>query len=167
MDYHSNPFRHRKSTRLHHYDYATAGAYFVTICTQNRHCLLADADQCTASLEIDRMLRHWYFELEKKYPDMGCDAFIAMPNHVHLIVFLFDEPPFSNLPAIIQWFKTMTTNEYITGVKRLGWKPFDKRLWQRNYYERVIRDERELFRIQEYIATNPENWHRDPANPTL
>jgi hypothetical protein len=70
------------------------------------------------------------------------------------------------LHRIIQWVKTMTTNSYIHGVKYQGWQPFSKRLWQRNYYERIIRDEEELNRIRKYITTNPANWEADQDNPS-
>jgi REP element-mobilizing transposase RayT len=60
----------------------------------------------------------------------------------------------SPLHRVVQWFKTMTTNEYIRGVKTLGWKPFNKRLWQRNYYEHIIRSEEECSKIAEYIMNN-------------
>jgi putative transposase len=59
----------------------------------------------------------------------------------------------------------MTTNEYMRGVKQLGWPPFRRRLWQRNYYEHVIRNEDALHRIRQYIANNPAAWMRDRENP--
>jgi hypothetical protein len=59
----------------------------------------------------------------------------------------------------------MTTNAYIRGVKTLGWEPFSMRLWQRNYYEHIVRDEEDLERIRTYIADNPRNWPDDPENP--
>ena len=59
----------------------------------------------------------------------------------------------------------MTTNEYVRGIKMLGWMPFTGRLWQRNYYEHVIRDEKSLNRIREYILTNPARWDSDRENP--
>ena len=59
----------------------------------------------------------------------------------------------------------MTTNEYIRGVKKYGWPRFAGRLWQRNYYEHVIRNETEMTRIREYILTNPARWATDPENP--
>jgi hypothetical protein len=65
-------------------------------------------------------------------------------------------------PAIVQWFKTMTTNEYLRGVKTSGWAPFQGQLWQRNYYEHVIRDEESLNRIRQYILSNPAQWDFDP-----
>jgi putative transposase len=70
------------------------------------------------------------------------------------------------LPTVVQWFKTMTTNEYIRGVKELGWAPFSGKLWQRNYYEHIVRHERELNAIRQYIANNPLKWALDRDNPT-
>ncbi len=67
----------------------------------------------------------------------------------------------SPLHRMIQWFKTMTTNEYIRGVKNKNWKRFDKKLWQRNYYEHIIRDEKSYYQISEYIQTNPLKWQDD------
>jgi REP element-mobilizing transposase RayT len=69
------------------------------------------------------------------------------------------------LPQIVQWWKTMTTNAYIHGVRDAGWVPFDGRLWQRNYWERVVRSERELDLARRYIADNPLRWHLDRMNP--
>jgi hypothetical protein len=69
-----------------------------------------------------------------------------------------DGPPLSR---IVQWFKTMTTNEYIRGVKSLGWKRFDGKLWQRNYYEHIIRDEKSYHAITNYIKNNPSTWIDD------
>ncbi len=69
------------------------------------------------------------------------------------------------LGDVVGWFKTMTTNEYIRGVKQLGWLPFQGKLWQRNYYEHIIRNEAEFHQIRKYIATNPARWAADPENP--
>lgn len=71
----------------------------------------------------------------------------------------------ASIPTIIQWFKTMTTNQYLRGVKSLGWAPFQGQLWQRNYYEHVIRDEASLDRIREYVLNNPAQWAIDRENP--
>ena len=67
----------------------------------------------------------------------------------------------SPLRAVVQWFKTMTTNEYIRGVKTLGWQRFDKKLWQRNYWEHIIRNEQSYQRIANYILNNPAKWQND------
>jgi REP element-mobilizing transposase RayT len=66
---------------------------------------------------------------------------------------------------IVQRFKNMTTTRYIAGVRQSGWPPFRRRLWHRNYYEHVIRDEPSLDQIREYIVNNPAGWHSDPENP--
>jgi putative transposase len=72
-----------------------------------------------------------------------------------------------HLARIIQWFKTMTTNDYIRGVKTDDWPPFRKRFWQRDYYEHIVRNDAALDRIRVYIANNPFNWERDPENPEV
>jgi len=71
----------------------------------------------------------------------------------------------SPLHKIIQWFKTMSTNEYIRNVKNAGWPPFDKKFWQRNFYEHIIRNEKELESIYDYIQNNPNRWEFDRENP--
>jgi len=75
------------------------------------------------------------------------------------------QPTGAPLPTIVQWFKTMTTNEYIRGVKELGWEPFPGKLWQRNYYEHIVRNERALNALREYIRNNPLKWALDMDNP--
>jgi REP element-mobilizing transposase RayT len=67
----------------------------------------------------------------------------------------------SPLHRVIQWFKTMVTNEYIKNVKRQGWEPFENKIWQRNYYEHIIRNEHAFNKISDYIRNNPANWHED------
>jgi len=69
------------------------------------------------------------------------------------------------LGNIIDWFKTMTTNEYIRNVRQINWQPFNRKVWQRNYYEHIIRDDVELNRIREYIINNPAKWAEDDDNP--
>lgn len=69
-----------------------------------------------------------------------------------------------SLSQMIQWFKTMTTNEYIRGVKQLNWKPFIGKVWQRNYYEHIIRNEKELQQKTDYILVNPSRWDEDDEN---
>jgi REP element-mobilizing transposase RayT len=71
------------------------------------------------------------------------------------------------LPRIIQWFKTMTTNEYIRGVEQLGWAPFHGQRWQRSYFDHVIRTEASLNRIRQYILENPGRWEFDRENHAM
>lgn len=182
-----DPQKHkRKSIRLKGYDYSAAGYYFVTICVQNRLCLLENT-------AVSPMIEKWWDKLPEKFPQLELDAFVIMPNHIHGIIILRDmndndetigggEPhggqPHGVAPTsgvapmegvvlgdMVGWFKTMTTNEYIRHVKQNQWQPFPKRLWQRNYYEHIIRNERALESIREYIHNNPANWLEDQLHP--
>ena len=173
---------HRHSMRLRGYDYAQAGAYFVTIVTRDRVCLFGEMVNGEMRLnDGGRMIEQWWFELNRKFSTVETDEFVVMPNHFHGIVVIAGVTvgadlrvgPYSEgahagapLPTIIQWFKTMTTNEYIRGVKTQGWPPFHGRLWQRDYYEHIVRCENELTRIREYIANNPLQWEMDRENPS-
>ena len=88
-----------------------------------------------------------------------------MSNHLHGIVVLQHggqaDPTGTSVPEAMHWFKTMTTNTYIRGVKQDGWPRFDGQLWQRSYYDRIIRDETALNEIRQYIVTNPARWADD------
>ncbi|MCW9707960.1 transposase [Fodinibius salsisoli] len=75
------------------------------------------------------------------------------------------EPRQASIPKIVQWFKTMTTNKYIKGVKNGQYPPFDRKLWQRNYHDHIIRDEESLERIRYYITHYPTQWQKDNNNP--
>ncbi len=120
------------------------------------------------------MIRRWWQELERKFPSVKIgEYYVVMPNHLHGIVFISEQsrsisegghagPP---LQKIVQWFKTMSTNEYVHGVKEHGWKPFRGYLWQRSFYEHVIRNDEALNRIREYIKHNPQRWDLDRENP--
>jgi len=175
--------KNRRTIRLRGYDYSKAGAYFITICTQNRECFFGDIVNGEMRLnDAGEMVEKWYRELENKFPDIRCDQYIVMPNHFHGVivnvgadlrvcpgnapdVYKTGEHIGSPLRAVVQWFKTMTTNEYIRGVKQYGWSRFNGRLWQRNYYEHIVRDENELNRIREYIVNNPTQWPSDRLYP--
>jgi len=104
------------------------------------------------------MVDRWWLELPRKFAAVVLDAHVVMPDHFHGIVLLHHtqaaaRPPVS-LVDVIDWFKTMTTNEYFRRVKSDGWQPVDRRLWQRSFYDHVIRDEGELLQIRAYIESN-------------
>jgi REP element-mobilizing transposase RayT len=196
---------HRRSIRLKGYDYRQAGAYFVTVCTQDRSFLFGEMVHGEMRLnDAGKMVYDVWNDLPAFYPGVQTDAFIVMPNHIHGIIILvgadprvcpgqpsvgvgpraypdsgpraypgqpqeMGQPqgvaPTMGLPDVVHRFKTMTTKRYADGVKRLGWEPFRGRLWQRNYYEHIIRNEESLNRIREYILTNPMRWALDRENP--
>ena len=184
---------HRQSLRQKGYDYSRPGMYFVTICTQNRIFLFGEViDKAMILNDAGRMIEKWLNILNEKYTDIRCEDFIVMPNHIHVIiqktvgadrrVCPHDEGNIQKtgksvqsdfkkgkhiglpLPRIIQWFKTMTTNEYIRNIISRHWQSLDRRLWQRNYYEHIIRNEKELCRIREYIISNPIAWDANLDN---
>ena len=109
------------------------------------------------------MITAVWSELATHYPGVGADEFILMPNHIHGIVVLFepDDGPNLSLGDVVHRFKTLTTSRYAQGVKEQGWEAFPGRLWQRNYYERIIRNGRELQATRAYIIGNPFNWSQD------
>jgi phosphoribosylanthranilate isomerase len=173
----NSAFKSRRSIRLKEYDYSQAGAYFLTICTQNRELLLEHATAKT-------IVQKWWDKLPTKFPEIQTDQFVIMPNHMHGIIFITPEgqshgtAPTSDkgepmcsplrkltLGKIVQWFKTMTTNEYIKSVRTRSIKPFQEKLWQRNYYEHVIRNENDLDSVRKYIVDNPSKWEEDEYNP--
>lgn len=168
-----NKFPNRKDLRLKYYDYSQAGYYFVTICTElKRHLFGEIVDGIMILNDAGRMIERWYFELHNKYYNIELPQYIIMPNHVHFIIAIAgdDQGNISQnsgthtgvpLQTIIQWFKTMTTNQYIKGVKNGEYPPFEKRIWQRNYFEHIIRNDRELQEIYEYIVNNPAKWELD------
>lgn len=171
---------HRRSIRLPGYDYAQPGAYFVTLCVQQRACLFGEiADREMVRNEAGDMVESWWNKLPQKFPTCETDAFVIMPNHVHGIIVMNEAVEAdlrigpdrrgahsrTALPRIVQWFKTMITNAYIRGVNEGEWTPFHGRLWQRSYYEHIVRSDDDLDRVREYTISNPLNWDDDPDNP--
>lgn len=155
---------HRRSMRLHTYDYSRPGRYFITIDVEAMRCLFGFVSVGEMHLNAaGRMVEKWVLELPKRYCGLQVEAFVVMPNHVHFI--LHSRKAGTELAGVITWFKTMTTNEYIRGVKQKGWPRFDGRFWQRNYYDHIIRDGKSLDGIRLYIAENPMRWESDGANP--
>jgi len=149
----------RKSIRLPDYDYSKSGYYFVTLALQNRSKLFWDGNILN---DAGAMVESVILEIPKYYSGIGLDEFVVMPDHAH-VIFKIDVGADSHirpknklkLSEIIQRFKIMTTNKYISGVRNENWKPFDGRLWQRDYYERIVRDPMELDRIKIYVKNNP------------
>ncbi len=172
---------HRRSIRLKGYDYSSPGYYFITICIENRLHLFGDVSgEKMVMNDAGKMIFHWWQELNKKFDTVKTGDAIIMPNHFHGIVRITTAnngtPPVSDtemmgnnagiptLADMVDWFKTMTTNAYIRGVRQSGWPKIDGRLWQRNYWEHIIRDNRELYLVRQYIMNNPVNWELDDLN---
>lgn len=180
---------HRHSIRLPGYDYSQSGAYFVTFVTQDRENRLGSVSNGEIQLNtIGNLVVAWWRKVPEKFSNVTLDEFVIMPNHVHGILWINDQckdesiclpeeiqtgqtagfapTNHPSLSEVVQWFKTMTTNEIIRGIKANNWQPFQGRFWQRNYYEHIIRDDKDLNSIREYILNNPTFWDCDSENST-
>ena len=168
----------RRSTRLENYDYSSGDAYYVTVCANNRESMFGDVRNGVMILnDIGKMVDRNWDQLPQRFPNIGLGEFITMPNHLHGIIIVGaplvgaqndivgaqNERAGILLGASIRRraFKSLTTNEYIRNVKDNNWPPFNKHIWQRNYYEHVIRNGIELNKIREYIVNNPTHWEDD------
>jgi putative transposase len=171
--------RYPRSIRLKGYDYAQAGAYFVTICAHGQNCLLGEiVDEEMVLSHYGKTAKTCFEEIPKHFAHAGVDAFAIMPNHLRGIIVLANAtdvaaqhaaplredvpsgPAPGSLSTIVHSFKSAST-KHINELRGMAGTP----VWQRNYYEHVIRNERDLERIREYIATNPLKWALDRENP--
>jgi REP element-mobilizing transposase RayT len=185
---------HRRSIRLKGYDYAQAGAYFVTICTHNRACLFGDiVDDSIRLNDAGQLVQEVWTVIPTQHPGIAIDEFVVMPNHIHAIIMIastttvgaqFIAPhsaPHSGSPgppatigttgtagamnhaptvgAIVRAYKARVT---VAINQRQGTRGVP--VWQRNFYEHIIRDDDTLDRIRQYIVDNPAQWAHDPEN---
>jgi len=173
----------RRALRLRDFDYSQAAAYFVTVCTHHRECLFGEITDGKMLLhDPGRIVQAAWQALPQHYPHVCLDAFVVMPNHVHGIIILSSmenvtedlagaglkpaptgSPTIARrhgLPEIVRAFKTFSARR-VNAARTAPGTP----LWQRNYYEHVVRDEDELNRIREYIDLNPLQWDLDRENP--
>lgn len=166
---------HRCSIRLKDYDYSQPGAYFVTVCVKGQKCLLGNDNKGQIHPSpIGKVTTKFWDEIPEHFENAQLEAFVFMPNHLHGIIILRDkvgvqyiEPlqknEFQNiLPgsigSIIRSYKAVVRR----WCKRNNYLNFQ---WQRNYYEHIIRNTKELKQIQEYIINNPLRWKYDKENP--
>ena len=149
----------RKPLRLSHFDYATPGAYFVTVCTQDRACLFGEVRDGAVHLsESGGIVEQVWRNLPAHFPNFGIDEFVVMPNHVHGVL-LIEKEGGRPLPNLMRAFKAFSTREIkARGIVRDA-------IWQRGYYEHVVRGEDDLAAIRRYIQDNPVKWDLDDENP--
>jgi len=176
---------HRRSIRLQGYDYSAAGAYFVTICAKERACLFGDVVDGEMMLNQAGNVAHGCWrDIPGHFPHAELDEFVIMPNHVHGIIVIGDHDAvdvtvgatvgaknFSPLhPGHPPNGTSKTIGSIVRGFK-IGVTKWMRQntpvqtVWQRNYYEQVIRNEESLDRIRRYIAENPARWAHDRENP--
>ena len=138
----------RRSMRLPTYNYRSSGAYFVTICTENRQRFFAQPDLHPYLLEV------WH-SLPKQFPGIELDEFVIMPDHLHFIVWLdrTAKNPLS-LSRVVQAYKSLTALTWLKQNKARG-IPSGQHLWQRGYYDHIIRNDHDLDATRQYIRDNP------------
>jgi len=125
------------------------------------------ADLVSARIEltdIGKIIEKVCLNLEKEFTNIKLHDYIIMPNHIHCIIEIYkraDTRPASTIGNIISAFKSKTTTNAIKEIKNGKIKSFNKKIWQRNYYEHIIRNETEYLMIKQYITNNPYNWEND------
>jgi REP element-mobilizing transposase RayT len=171
---------HRVSVRLRDYDYSQAGAYFVTICTAYMACLFGNVIGWKVELSIlGEMAFEYWAEIPNHFKTIQLDEFIVMPNHIHGMLVITDScrgvkfnaptskrgnyysrisPMQNTLSVVVRTYKSAVSR----WCKQNGYRDFQ---WQRNYYEHIIRSEKDLTKVREYIVTNPVKWDLDCENP--
>jgi REP element-mobilizing transposase RayT len=174
---------HRHSIRLKSYDYSRAGAYFITVCTQDHACLFGEiADGEMRLNDAGRIVVEEWIKTAEIRVEIELDEYVAMPNHFHAILWIsnggtmdsrgtarraptaerFGKPVAGSIPTIIRSFKSAVTKR-INDSRNTSGMP----VWQRNYYEHIIRNDESLNHIRQYIADNPANWETDNENPNM
>ncbi len=168
---------HRRSIRLQGFDYRTPGYYFLTVCTKWREPVLGEVVEGRVRLnQVGKTVESVWHSLSNHFPEVDRDEFVVMPNHVHGIVGIvgagFPRPKIAGprgaetaplqrvaLGQIVAYFKYRSSS-LINQLRQMAGEP----VWQRNYYERIIRNDAELARIRQYIRENPAHWEDDPEN---
>ncbi len=181
----SIPFEHRRnSNRLNGYDYTQPGAYFVTIVTHNHACLFGDVIQSKMILNpYGEIANEQWMRLNIRFQSADFSTFVIMPNHVHGLIFLKgagvdpqeDDEIFSSLRpypgafvipgslgAIVRAYKASVSLR-INNLRSPKITP----IWQRNYYDHIVRDEHEFENIWKYIEANPAKWEDDRFHPQI
>ena len=165
----------RRSVRLRHFDYSAPGTYFLTLCTENRECLFGEVIGGEMRLnDLGREVEAEWLRTRQLRRESELDAFVIMPNHLHGIVGIsravregepenasaFGERAKRSISSMVAGFKAAATAR----INRMRGTPRAP-VWQRNFYEHVVRDNDGLAAIRAYIARNPERWSRDAENP--
>ena len=166
-------FPQRQHIRLHDYDYSWPWSYFVTICTNEKRCLLGSVTNSIIELnEFGEIVKSCWEDMPNHYPEIDNEVFVVMPNHIHGIITIRDfdrrsgykPDPTKRYPLseIVRGFKTYSSRK-INALRNSPGKP----VWQRSFYEHIIRDESEYHQIGEYITYNPAKWDEDGENPNI
>jgi REP element-mobilizing transposase RayT len=176
----------RRSIRLKGFDYTKQGTYFVTICTNDRNCIFGDIAEGRMVLNENGNIADYYWrEIPKHFSNVALDKYVVMPDHVHGIIVIkpndapvvgarqclapttwqhldhaaesrFQHPDRKSLSSIIGSFKSIVSKSLNETFNIRG-----ESIWQRNFYERIIKSQNELCTVRNYILCNPQNWKSD------
>jgi putative transposase len=161
------PNRQRHSIRYKGYDYQTTGAYFVTLCTKDKLPIFGQVVDSKVALSKLGGLVQEQIELLSNPPQLDILSYVVMPNHVHLIFMLNNNDVVNKigLPEIVSKLKFNVYHTYRNYLKSGNNIVNTLHIWQRNYWERIIRKEEDLHKIAEYIERNPEYWNEEQDKP--
>ena len=173
-----NEIAKRKQIRLENYDYSSRGAYFITICTEGRRHILSEiVDDNIAETqfttrefvgegfplprlsEYGKIVDKWIKNISVQYPKISVERYVIMPNHIHLLLFSTNDgrgDPSPTVTAVMGWFKYQSTKEINATYGKVSHK-----IWQRSFYDHVIRNQHDYDEIVKYIYENPLRWHFD------
>ena len=150
-------FQERRANRIPEYDYSTCGAYFVTICTQDRKKILSNivGDGSPVPKPIGKIAVEVIAQISSKYPSVTVDKYVIMPDHIHMLLRIDNGTgnPSPTLGNIIGWYKYQVTKQANMQLNNPG-----EKLFQRSYYDHVIRNQRDYGEIWQYIENNPLKW---------
>lgn len=157
-----NDHRRKNSLRYPGDDYSRAGAIFLTICTHGRQRLFGtveDGVMYPSPAGVQAAVR--WGQIPERFAGVLIDVFVAMPDHLHGILLIGTDPAITTPPTageVVRWFKSALYADYSKGVRSAGWEPYDGQLWQRDYYDHIIRNDRDLEHVRNYIEANPARW---------
>jgi len=171
---------HRRSIRLKNYDYSQPGSYFITLCTIGKSQLFGEIIDGEMVLnDVGKTVEHRLLAIPDHYQDVELDQWVIMPNHIHAIIVIYPDDvvgarhasPLQLYKSKIHGPKPRSIGSIVASFKSAATKQINilhntpgHSLWQRNYYEHIIRDEKELNRIRRYIINNPPHWSFDIEN---
>ena len=161
----------RQSLRLPYYDYSQRGIYFITICIRDRQCILAEIFEGSLRLnDMGAMMGRCWHDIPNHFPHMTLDAYVIMPNHIHGIIIIEESIKKDECYSPLHG-TSKTIGSAVRGFK-IGVTQWVRKntalhdIWQRNYYEHIIRNDVSLHQIKEYITHNPETWTQDKLHPS-
>ena len=156
----------RKEIRLKNYDYSSQGAYFVTICTDKRRKILSQIvgvdvlDDPRVELTVyGKIVDKYINQLNDFYENISVEQYVIMPNHIHMILFVRDGGSSRTSTPTVRQHSVVPT--FVSTFKRFCNKEFGENIWQRYYYDHVIRNKRDFDEISKYIYENPLKWKFD------